>query len=45
MKSYKAPRLVAVGSVVALTQGTFKGEADGNGTQEVHPAGSLGFNL
>jgi hypothetical protein len=45
MKHYQAPQLVVVGSIVDLTQGTLRGDADGSGTQEVHPAGSVGFNL
>jgi hypothetical protein len=45
MKSYNAPKLVAVGSVVELTQGAVMGGDDGGGTQQVRMAGSVGFNL
>jgi hypothetical protein len=45
MKSYNTPALVAVGTVIAQTQGNFPGEKDGSGAQQVVPAGSIGFNL
>lgn len=45
MKSYNAPRLVAIGTLVERTQGPLPGNADGSGTQQVLPAGSVGFNL
>jgi hypothetical protein len=45
MKRYTAPTLVALGSVVELTQGSFMGSNDGGGTHEVRAAGSVGFYL
>jgi hypothetical protein len=44
MKSYHAPRLVAIGSIVERTQGGIPGSADG-GEQLVYSVGSVGFNL
>jgi hypothetical protein len=45
MKSYKAPALVAVGSVVELTQGANMGFEDAGGNQQLRATGSVGFNL
>jgi hypothetical protein len=44
MKSYNAPKLVAKGSVIELTQGAVPGNVDG-GVQDLFPSGSIGFNL
>jgi hypothetical protein len=45
MKTYTTPALVAVGSIVNLTQGAIDGSGDGDGVQKLFPAGSVGFNL
>jgi hypothetical protein len=44
MKTYSAPRLVEIGSVVERTQGAFPGGTDG-GENIVLAVGSVGFNL
>jgi hypothetical protein len=44
MKTYTAPTLIALGSVVERTQGSFPGGTDG-GENIVYSVGSLGFNL
>ena len=45
MKTYNAPRLVVVGTVVERTQGAFVGNQDPNGREVLYSAGSMGFNL
>ena len=45
MKHYIAPTLVAVGSVVELTQGAVMGADDSGGTHQLFAVGSVGFNL
>ena len=44
MKTYSAPRLVSIGSVVERTQGSFSANVDG-GEQQLYAPGSVGFNL
>jgi hypothetical protein len=44
MKSYSAPKLVPVGSVIEATNAGFDGRNDADRKNGL-PAGSLGFNL
>lgn len=45
MRSYSAPQLVSIGSVVEKTQGAFVAQDDPNGKEIRLPAGSVGFGL
>ena len=45
MKAYTTPALVAVGSVVNLTQGLIDGDVDSDGRTRPFALGSIGFNL
>ncbi len=45
MRSYHAPALQPVGSVIELTMGAAMGGDDGGGTQQLVAPGSTGFNL
>jgi hypothetical protein len=45
MKTYFTPTLIALGTVLERTQGALPGDNDGSGTQQVLPAGSIGFGL
>ena len=45
MKTYRAPALVAQGSVVAATQGIIRGDTDPNAVTLAMSIGSVGFCL
>ena len=45
MKTYRTPTLVAMGDVVALTQGPVPGMTDPDGVTHVLAVGSVGFGL
>jgi hypothetical protein len=45
MKTYIAPALAQLGSVVALTQGAYMGISDPGELDAKSPVGSIGFGL
>ena len=45
MKTYNAPKLVVVGSVVERTQGTLVADSDPGQNEIQKPIGSVGFSL
>ena len=45
MKTYSAPRLVEIGSVIEQTQGSFIGRTDPSELDAKTPVGSVGFSL